>query len=442
MRRGGPRRGVKETAQRIFQNTLAAIDIPQTLARKIDRRGSRIRAHKTRIDLSEYAETIVIAFGKAAYPMARGLAEILSPDYRIEGILVVPAAPQADLTGWKTFIGGHPVPNEQSFAAGRAILDRLGRCNERSLVFFLISGGGSALVEQALDSATTLDDFRKLNSALVTCGAPIEEINVIRKHVSAIKGGRLAAAAARSMKVTFGVSDVPAGQESSLASGPTLPDPSTVAGAEKIARQYGLLEKFPASIRRIFDERELRETPKPGDKAFARAHFDLLLGEHELLHAAHRACEAEGYICICDWATDDSPLEKAADHLLAALDAQRKLNPGRRVAVLADGEVISPVTGKGVGGRNSSFVLSCVPKIAGKKIAVFSAGTDGIDGNSKAAGAVADGESLARAKAAGLDPADFLRRSDAYNFFAPLGDAVITGPTGNNLRDLRILLAE
>lgn len=433
---------MKERAQRIFQNTLAAIDIPQTLACKVDRRGSRIRAHKTHIDLSEYSEIVGVAFGKAAYPMARGLAEVLSPDYQIDGILVLPAAPTADLSGWKTFIGGHPVPNEGSFEAGRAILDRLARCNERSLVFFLISGGGSALVEQPLDAAATLDDFRKLNSALVTCGAPIEEINVIRKHVSAIKGGRLAAAAARATKVTLGVSDVPAGQESSLASGPTLPDPSSVADAEKIARQYGLVEKFPASIRRIFEEHKLRETPKPGDKAFARAHFDLLLGEHELLHAAHRACEAEGYLCVCDRSADSWPLERAADHLLAALEAQRKANPGGRVAVLADGEVISAVKGEGIGGRNSSFVLSCVPKIAGKKITVFSAGTDGIDGNSEAAGAVADGESLERAKVAGIDPADFLRRSDAYNFFAPLGDAIRTGPTGNNLRDLRILLAE
>lgn len=433
---------MKQTAQRIFRNTLAAIDIPGALARKMDRRGSRIRAHKARIDLSLHPEIVAIAFGKAAIAMAEGLAQILAPDYPIDGILVVPSSPERDLPGWATFIGGHPVPNTQSFEAGLAILSRLARCDERTLVFFLISGGGSALVEQPLDPAASLDDFQKLNSVLVTCGAPIEEINVIRKHLSAIKGGRLAAAAPRSVKVTFAITDVPAGQESSLASGPTLPDPSTIADAERIASRYGLRDKLPPSIRRIFDEHKLRETPKSGDAAFSRARFDLLLGEHELLHAAHHACEAEGYRCVCDTSADSWPLEKAADHLLALLESQRRANPEHRVAVLADGEVISPVTGDGIGGRNAAFVLTCVPKIGGKKITVLSAGTDGIDGNSSAAGAVADGESLSRAKDAGLDPADFLRRSDAYRFFATLGDAIITGPTGNNLRDLRILLAE
>lgn len=433
---------MKETAQRIFRNTLAAIDIPETLTRRMDRSGSRIRVENADIDLCEYREIVAIAFGKAAFAMADGLTQILTPEYEIEGILVVPAAPKRKLSGWTAFVGGHPIPNEQSFEAAQAILTRLARCDDRSLVFFLISGGGSTLVERALDPASPLDDFRKLNSALVTCGARIEEINVIRKHLSAIKGGRLAAAAPNSMKVTFAISDVPLGHESALASGPTLPDPSTVADAERIARQHSLLEKFPSSVRRTFEEHRLRETPKPGDEAFTRSHFELLLGEHELFHAAHHTCEAEGYVCVCDWAADNLPLEKAADHLLALLESHKRANPGHRVAVLADGEVISPVTGEGVGGRNSAFVLTCAPKIAGKKITVLSAGTDGIDGNSPAAGAVADGESLARANAAGLDHTDYLRRSDAYSYFARIGDAIVTGPTNNNLRDLRVLLAE
>ncbi|HYL45654.1 MAG TPA: DUF4147 domain-containing protein, partial [Candidatus Limnocylindrales bacterium] len=358
-----------------------------------------------------------------------------------EGILVGPAAPPRELSGWTSFIGGHPIPTAQSFAAGRAILDRLARCHERTLIFFLLSGGGSALVEQPLDPSITLEDFQKLHYALVTCGAPIEEINAIRKHLSATKGGRLAAAAPRSMKLTLGVSDVPPGQETALASGPTLPDPTTIRDAERIAQQYNLVAKLPPSLKKIFECHELRETPKENDPAFARAHFSLLLGEHDLTHCAHRACEAEGHVCVCDVEADSWPIEKAADHLLALLESLKKNNPGRPVAVIADGEVSSPVTGDGIGGRNSAFVLACVPKIAGKKIAVLSAGTDGIDGNSQAAGAVADGETLSRARAAGLDVADFMRRSDAYNFFHRLGDAIITGPTGNNLRDLRVLLA-
>jgi len=185
----------------------------------------------------------------------------------------------------------------------------------------------------------------------------------------------------------------------------------------------------------------LSETPKPGEPAFARSHFELLLRTHDLTHACHHACEGEGFICLADNSTDNWPIEKAGDYLLAQLEELKKDNPGRRVALMAGGEVSSPVTGEGIGGRNLAFVLACVPKIAGKKITVLSGGTDGIDGNSPAAGAVADGETLERARAAGLVPGEFLRRSDAYNFFKLLDDLIITGPTGNNLRDLRILLA-
>src|SRR5580692_2110494 len=404
---------MKQTAEHVFRHTLAAIDIPAAMARKLDRRGSLLSAGRADVDLSGFREIVAIALGKAALAMARGLHETLSPEFPPDGILVVPAPPSSLLPGWKTFVGGHPLPTAESFAAGRAILELLARCDERTLVFFLISGGGSSLVEQPLDLGVTLADFQQLNSALITCGAPIEEINVVRKHLSATKGGRLAAAAARSMKITIAISDVPEGEESALASGPTVADPSTVDDVESIVRKYGLLAKLPGSLRGMIERRSLPETPKDDDAAFARSRFEILLGERELLHAAHHCCEAEGFTCLVDTETDDWPLEQAAEHLLAQLEILKKENPRRRVA-----------------------------KIAGKRIAVLSGGTDGVDGNSPAAGAVADGESLARAVAVGLDPVDFLRRCDAHGFFSRLDDAVVTGPTGNNLRDLRILLAE
>jgi len=433
---------VKKTAERIFRETLAAIDIPATIERKLNRSGASIAAGASRINLRDFDSIVAVAFGKASRAMAQGLVRVLAPDFRADGILVVPRDAAAALPGWKTFHGGHPLPNAESFAAGRAILDRLARCDERTLVFFLISGGGSSLVEQPLDPAVSLEDFDGLNSALVTCGAPIDEINAIRKHLSATKGGRLAAAAPRSMKITLAISDVPPGQDSALASGPTLPDPTTVHDAERIALKYGLAPRFPQRIRAAFESHSLLETPKAGHAAFDRACFEILLGAHDLTHAAHHAGEGQGYLCVCDNATDNWPVEDAANFLLAQLQAHALANPAHRVAVICEGELSSPVTGNGVGGRNAAFVLACVPKIAGKRIAVLSAGTDGIDGNSPAAGAVADGETLARARVAELDLGDFQRRSDSYNFFAKLGDAVTTGPTGNNLRDLRILLAE
>jgi hydroxypyruvate reductase len=432
---------VKNIAQRIFQKTLAAIDVRAAVEQKLDRSGPIVNIAAGQLDLRAYREIVAIAYGKAASGMAEGLAQSLAPEFWADGILVAPSPPGKTLDGWRTFVGGHPLPTPESFAAAQAILDRLARTTRESLIFFLLSGGGSALVEQPLDHSITIADFQQLHRALVTCGAPIEEINVIRKHLSATKGGRLAQAAPHAMKVTLAVSDVPAGQESALASGPTLPDPSTVADAQRIAFQYRLLEKLPATIRRNFEPGGMVETPKLGDPAFARAKFILLLSAHELVHAAHHAAEAEGFVCVCDDSTDNWPIDRASDHLLVQLEVMQRTYPGRCVAVIADGEVSSPVTGDGIGGRNSAFVLACVPKIAGRKISVLSAGTDGIDGNSPAAGAIADGDTLARAKDLGMSPAASLQRSDAYTFFEKLNDAVITGPTGNNLRDLRVLLA-
>jgi hydroxypyruvate reductase len=433
---------LKSAALRIFHDTLRAIDIPATLRARLAREGSRIHCAGVTIDLAAYDRICVVAFGKASYAMASGWSEVFSHEFRIEGILSGPTVPPHPVPGFQTFVGGHPVPNAASFAAGRAILDLLATCDERTIVFFLLSGGGSALVEQPLDSSVTLEDIQTLNRVLVTCGAPIDSMNAVRKHVSAVKGGRLAAAAPRAMKITLGVTDVPEGRESALASGPTLPDPTTVDDAYRVVEEFRLLEKLPTSIRARFEERTLVETPKEGDPVFARAHFEILLGARDLLDRARAAAESLRFVVECDNSTDDWPLEKASDALLARLEQLKRANPAKSVAVIADGEVSSPVTGNGVGGRNSAFVLNCVERIAGKKIAVLSAGTDGVDGSSPAAGAVADGTTFEQARVAGLDPRDFFRRSDSYTFFKSLGGAIETGPTGNNLRDLRIFLAE
>jgi hydroxypyruvate reductase len=293
-----------------------------------------------------------------------------------------------------------------------------------------------------LDHAQTLEDAQQVYRALVTCGAPIEEINAVRKHTSAVKGGRLAAGANGATKITLAVSDVPAGRETALASGPTLPDPTTIADVKRVIAKYSLYDRFPPTLRRWLDAGKMPETPKASDRAFGKSHFSLLLGMDDLFHPAHHAAEARGFLTCCDNTTDDWPVDAAAEYLLEQVEELRKTHRGQPVALIADGEVSSPVTGNGIGGRNSAFVLACVEKIAGKKIAVLSAGTDGIDGNSPAAGAVADGETLEMARAIGLDPADAFRRSDAFSFFSRFEDVIVTGPTGSNLRDLRILIAE
>ena len=432
----------KQLAREIVRDTLAALDIPRMMELKLTLSGSTLILDDAAIDLSAFSSMFVVAIGKAAHAMAAGLRSFLQDFYQFKGVIAAPTKPDARVPGLQYFVAGHPNPNEDSWRAAEAILSLLRDADEHSVVFFLLSGGGSALTELPMVLGMSLEDLQAANHALVTCGAPIEAVNTVRRHLSAVKGGRLALATARATKITLAVTDVPVGKEHALASGPTVPDPTTIADTNRIIDQYGLRTKFPDVLGRWLDAGKMPETPKPGDAAFRNAHFQLLLGMHDLFHASHHAAEARGYVTCCDNSTDDWPVEKAADSLLRKLDEWKSENPGQRVALIADGELSSPVTGNGVGGRNSAFVLSCVEKIAGRKITVLSAGTDGMDGNSPAAGAVADGDSSSRAKALGLDPAAAFQQSDAYTFFEKLGDAILTGPTGNNLRDLRIFLAE
>ncbi len=432
----------KQSAREIFADTLAALDIPRVMELKLALTGSVLTMEAAEIDLAAFSSTFVVAVGKAAHAMAFGLRSFLPDNYSFKGVVAAPTKPEAPVPGLQYFVAGHPNPNEESWRGAEAVLSLLRGADDRSIVFFLLSGGGSALTELPIVPGMRLADLQAANHALVTCGAPIDAMNTVRRHLSAVKGGRLAVAAARAAKVTLAVTDVPAGKEHALASGPTVPDPSTIADTLRIIEHYGLRKKFPDVLVRWLDQGGMPETPKPGDPGFRNAHFQLLLGMHDLFHSAHHASEARGYVTCCDNSTDDWPVPGAADALLTKLEEWKKENPGERVALIADGELSSPVTGKGIGGRNSAFVLSCVEKIAGRKITVLSAGTDGMDGNSLAAGAIADGETFARAKAQGLNPPEAFRQSDAYTFFEKLGDAIVTGPTGNNLRDLRILLAE
>jgi glycerate 2-kinase len=433
---------LKQLARLIFRETLAAIDISAVMQRKLRVEGSMLHCGDTSINLRAFSKICVVAIGKAAHAMLGGLRALLPPEIEFQGIASAPTPPEHPQAGIRYFVGGHPLPNADSRQAAESILSLLGECDETSLVIFLLSGGGSALVELPLDSRITLEDVQQFYRTLVTCGAPIAAINAVRKHLSAVKGGRLAAAAGRATKITLAVTDVPVGQESALASGPSLPDPTTTADVRRILDEFKMLQQLPPSVRRCVQEGMIRETPKHDDPAFANAHFVLLLGMDDLFHPAHHASEAKGFVTCCDNSADDWPVEKATEYLLRQLSGLQAANPNRRVALIADGEVSSPVTGDGIGGRNSAFVLACVENIVGRRVAVLSAGTDGIDGNSPAAGAVADGETRERAMAAGLDPGDAFRRSDAFTFFARLDDAIVTGPTGNNLRDLRILLSE
>src|SRR6266568_2619202 len=363
---------LKQLARQIFHETLAAIDISSAMQRKVLRKGTVLACGETKIDLRNFEKLRVVAIGKAAHAMVEGLALVLAPFVRVEGVVSAPTAARKPLAGMKYFVAGHPLPNAESWKAAEAILALLKKCDEKTLVFFLLSGGGSALVELPLDPRQTLEDVQQIYGALVPCGASVDEINTVRKHLSAVKGGRLAVAANDATKITMAVSDVPVGKESALASGPTLPDPTTVTDAKRIIVEYSLREMFPRALQRWLDGEKMPETQTASGEAFQKSQFLLLLGMDDLFHPAHHAAEANGFIACCDNSTDDWPVQKAAESLMWQLEDLRKMHPGRRVALIADGEVSSPVTGNGIGGRNSAFVLACVEKIAGKKIAVLS----------------------------------------------------------------------
>jgi glycerate 2-kinase len=431
----------KQLAREIFQRTREALDVSASISRCVSSTDHVLRCGEVEYDLRRAADLRVIAVGKAAHAMLDGLMSVLPNHLSLTGMVSAPVPPTRLRPGFRYFVGGHPTPNEQSLLAGKAALDLVRHCTPRTLVLVLLSGGGSALMELPLLRTLSIADIQQLNGTLVTCGASISEINAIRKHISAVKGGRLVQAASPGTVVTLAISDVPVGQESALASGPTLPDPTTCGDAAKVLAKYKLRNRLPDQLIAWMESGAMLETPKPGDPAFERAQFQLVLGMHELFHAAHRIAESLDCLAFCDNSTDDWPLEKAADFLLAQLEELRAANPRQPVALIADGELSSTVTGDGLGGRNSAFVLACVEKIAGKRIVVLSVGTDGVDGNSPAAGAVADGDTFGHASAAGLDWKNFYRRSDSFCFFDALGDAILIGPTGNNLRDLRLLIA-
>lgn len=442
----------KQLARRIFLRTLEAVDPCAAVERCLSRSGHTLCCSGRNYDLRQFPDLRVVAAGKAAHGMLAGLIAILPEETKLRGVVSAPTAAPAVVahpfrlrasssSELHYFPSGHPEPNGPSLLAGQAALELLRGSTRQTLAIVLLSGGGSALMESPLLSTLSLAEVRQLNRALVTCGAGIHEINTVRKHFSAVKGGRLAQAAHPASVLTLAISDVPVGKETALASGPTLPDPTTCADALSVIAKYNLVPRLPASLLAWIESGQMPETPKSSDPAFVNVQFELIAGMHELFHAAHRIAESEDCLAFCDNSTDDWPVDQAADSLLAQTADLARGNPRQPVALISDGEIKSPVTGDGLGGRNSAFVLNCVEKIAGKSIVVLSGGTDGMDGNSSAAGAIADGQTLARAQHFGLDPQDFFERSDSFRFFDALGDSMVTGPTGNNLRDLRLLIA-
>jgi glycerate 2-kinase len=454
---------MRSTLRTFFEQALEECSVARAFERHVSYERGVLRVCEDLYALSDYSRVFVVSIGKAAHSTVEALTSKLGRG-AVQGIVVGPVPPQTIAPGMTYFAGGHPLPTAESVRAAESVLYHLERLDAGALVIFLLSGGGSALAEKPLYSEISLNDLIQTYRVLVHSGAPIAEINAIRKHLSAVKGGRMAAAAAPARQLSVLVSDVPDNALDSLASGPTMPDSTTTEDCYRLASSYGMVKQFPESVAHLFRTGALEETPKSDDPAFVQSRWWTVLSNATARNAAAEHARSQGFTVEIDNTCDDWDYAKAADYLLNRLRELKRSSVEKgvrvpdigtplvdvgpqgsvspRVCLISGGEVTVCVTNPdGVGGRNQQFALYCATKISGENIAVLSAGTDGIDGNSAAAGAVVDGTTVSRAKQFGLDIDRALRQFNAFPVFESLGDAIITGPTGNNVRDLRILVS-
>jgi glycerate 2-kinase len=447
---------LREMARNIFIQSLADCSVEQAFARRVrvsDSGRWLLIDDNEAIDLARVKRLRIVAVGKASAEMLDAfLSRVKLLPHDTAGVLIAGQEPSIRPSNFHFFAGGHPLPNEASQAGARAALEMLRSLpNEEgeaagTLCLFLISGGGSAMMELPLDPSITLAEVKSLYRELVHSGASIAEINCIRKHFSAVKGGRLGLAAGAAATLSLLVSDVPPDHLDALASGPTLPDTSTVNQCREILARYQLPDRLPASVRRFFDRPNFAETPKPGS---FEARTVTLLSSDQLAEAARARAERLGFHAVIDNTCDDWDYQTAAEYLVDRLRSLRRAHP--RACLISSGELTVKLSGAaaglgliGLGGRNQHFSLYAATLLtpADAATVVLSAGSDGIDGNSPAAGAVVDEGTLRSLVPDGAAAAQkSLREFDSYNLLARLGATMVTGATGNNLRDLRILLA-
>jgi glycerate 2-kinase len=431
-------------ALRIFGAGLQAVDPAEAIIRHVKLNDDRLIIGERQFNLKDYDRILVVGAGKAVAPMAKAIENLLGN--RVSGgVIVVKDAHGLPLEKIKVREAGHPVPDQRGIDGTAEILSLVEKAGERDLIICLISGGGSALLSAPVQGIS-LEDKQNATKLLLVCGATIHEFNTVRKHLSQAKGGRLAQMAYPAGVISLILSDVVGDDLDVIASGPTVPDPSTFQDAEKILKGYGVWDQLAPSVRTHIDKGvagRIEDTPKPDHACFQRC-FPVLVGTNlQALKAAGREAERLGYRpLILSSKTEGEAREVARFYAAVAKEILSSQNPLKPPAcLLAGGETTVTLRGDGRGGRNQELALAAALAIDGwDSIVVLSGGTDGTDGPTDAAGALADGTTVARALQSGLDPKDFLRRNDSYSFFQQLDDLVMTGPTRTNVMDLYMLL--
>ncbi len=435
---------LRRQALSILRAALRAADPAEAVRRHFRRRGGVLIAGRSRYRLASFRNIFVIGAGKASAAMAEAVEQTLGR--RITGGLInVKDGHGAPLKRAGVHQCGHPVPDARGVAGARRIAAIARRAEEEDLVVCLISGGASALLALPADPIT-LAEKQAATKLLLDCGADIHEINAVRKHISAIKGGQLARLAAPATVIALLLSDVTGDSLDVIGSGPVAPDASTFLDAHRVLEKYDLLGRVPESVRRRLSDGLLgrvEETPKLGDPAFLRVQ-NLVVGSNRLAvdAAAGRARSLGFRTLVLSTFIEGETRDVARVHAAIVREILASGRPVRRPAcVISGGETTVTIRGPGVGGRNQEFALAAAIALDGlRDVVVLSAGTDGTDGPTDAAGALAAGSSLSTARLLGLDAGRYLERNDSYRFFEALGDLLVTGPTRTNVMDVRILL--
>lgn len=421
---------MKKHALQIFRTALDAADPQHAAMRHLRSDGRVLIAGRQRYKLTDIDRIFVIGAGKASAAMASAVERLLGRRIT-DGFVNVPDGVTARVRRLKLHEARHPLPDERGVEGAHRIAEIARGAGERDLVLCVISGGASALMPMPV-SGLALEQKQAITRALINGGATIRELNTVRKHLSAIKGGQLAAMAYPARVLTLILSDVIGDDLDVIGSGPTVPDRSTAADAQEVLRKYG-----------VDAPHVMHETPKQGDARLSRVQ-NLIVGSNRLAidAAAEKARELGYKPLVLSTFIEGETRDVAMMHAAIVKEIRRSGRPMRApVCVLSGGETTCTVRGAGSGGRNQEFVLAAAIALSGMPdTVIFSGGTDGLDGPTDAAGAIADGETVGRATDLGLDARTFLADNDSYHFFAPLNGLVKTGPTGTNVMDVRLIL--
>jgi hydroxypyruvate reductase len=435
---------LRADAREIFAAGVKSADPFAAVLKAVELENDRLRVGDRIYQLSGIQKVFVGGCGKACAPMALALETALGAKIS-GGVIVVKHGHGLQLDRIKVIEAGHPVPDEAGLDGARQIIELARRCGAGDLLFFLISGGGSALLPAPTDGLT-LEDKKKTTEALLKSGATIREINAVRKHISRIKGGRLALLAAPARLIALILSDVVDDALDAIASGPTVPDHSTYEDCLEILQRYDLSRQVPRSVVDILQrgaKGRVAETPKKSEKLFRNVQNIIIGSNTQALAAAQQRAEALGYhswVLTNAMAGESRDVAKSHSTLIKEIVETNKPVP-RPACLLSGGETTVTVRGDGMGGRNQEFCLAAAMEVEGMDgVVILSGGTDGTDGPTDAAGGIVDGSTLNRGRARNLDAAEFLSRNDSYNFLRSTGDLLVTGPSLTNVMDLQITL--